>query len=193
MSRVTQQPAREALTEAALELFYRQGVGNTSLADIAGAAGVPIGNVYYHFRTKDALVEAVIDKRAQKLRRSLAEADVHENPLTRLKAIIGNYRSRVETEAKTVIAYGCPYASLVDDLSKLGSKHLQKVGNLLKLYVDYAQRQFEALGKGNEAEDLALEFISRIQGAYVLSRSFSSSDVLVRQLERLEAWLEAQV
>ncbi len=59
MSRVPQQPAREALAEAALELFYRQGVASTSLAEIAGAAGVPTGNVYYHFRTKDALVEAV--------------------------------------------------------------------------------------------------------------------------------------
>ncbi len=59
MSRVPQQPAREALAEAALELFYRRGVANTSLADIAGAARVPTGNVYYHFCTKDALVEAV--------------------------------------------------------------------------------------------------------------------------------------
>jgi TetR/AcrR family transcriptional regulator, transcriptional repressor for nem operon len=193
VSRAPQQPVREALTEAALELFYRQGVASTTLVDIAGAAGVPTGNVYYHFRTKEALVEAVIDKRTQELKRSLAEADVHGEPLARLKAIIRSYRSRVETEAETVIAYGCPYASLLDDLSKLDSKHLRKARGLLKLYVDYARRQFEALGKGDETEDLALEFISRIQGAYVLGRGFASSDMLVRQLERLEAWLEAQV
>jgi AcrR family transcriptional regulator len=176
VSRVPQQPAREALSEAALELFYQQGVANTSLADIAGAAGVPTGNVYYHFRSKEALVKAVIDKRIKQLNTLFAEADVHEKPLARLKAIIRDCRENAE--ART--AYGCPYASLLDDLSRHGSKHAPKTG-------------FEAAGRGNEAEDLALEFISRIQGAYVLGRSFASSDMLVRQLDSLKAWLEAQV
>lgn len=189
MSRVPQQPAREALAEAALKLFYRQGVGNTSLADIAGAAGVPTGNVYYHFRTKDALIEEVIEKRTQELNTLFAEVDVHEEPLARLKAIIRDCHE--EAEIRT--AYGCPYASLLDDLSRLGSKHAPKAENFIRLYVDYARKQFDMVGEGAEAEDLALEFISRIQGAYVLGRSFSSSDMLVRQLERLEAWLEAQV
>jgi hypothetical protein len=40
---------------------------------------------------------------------------------------------------------------------------------------------------------LALEFISRIQGAYVLGRSFASADMLVRQLDWLKVWLEDQV
>ncbi len=187
MSRVPQQHAREALTEAALGLFYRQGVASTTLADIAGAAGVPTGNVYYHFRTKEALVEAVIDKRIEELERSLAEADVHEEPLARLKAIIRDCRDNAEVRT----AYGCPYASLLDDLSRHGSKHAPKTGNFIRLYVDYARKQFEAAGRGDEAEDLALEFISRIQGAYVLGRSFASSDMLVRQLDWLQAWLAA--
>ena len=148
---------------------------------------MPTGNVYYHFRTKDALVEAVIDKRTQELKALFAEADVNEEPLARLKAIIRDGRENAETRT----AYGCPYASLLDDLSRLGSKHAPKTGNFIRLYVDYARRQFEAVGKGDEAEDLALEFISRIQGAYVLGRSFYSSDMLVRQLERLEGWLQA--
>jgi len=187
--RASPHSTRETLAKAALELFYQQGVANTSLADIAGAAGVPTGNVYYHFRSKEALVEAVIDKRIKQLNTLFAEADVHEKPLARLKAIIRDCRENAE--ART--AYGCPYASLLDDLSRHGSKHAPKTGSFIRLYVDYARRQFEVLGKGAEAEDLALEFISRIQGAYVLGRSFASSDMLVRQLDSLKAWLEAQV
>jgi TetR/AcrR family transcriptional repressor of nem operon len=171
VSRVPQQPAREALAEAALELFYRNGVANTTLADIAGAARVPTGNVYYHFRTKEALVEAVIDKRIEQLHTLFAEADVHEEPLARLKAIIRDCRENAEVRT----AYGCPYASLLDDLSRHGSRHAPKTGEFIRLYVDYARKQFEAAGRGGEAEDLALEFISRIQGAYVLSRGFSSA------------------
>ena len=50
---------RGRLVAAAREVMYANGVNGTSLADIAAAAGVPLGNVYYYFRTKEALfVEA---------------------------------------------------------------------------------------------------------------------------------------
>jgi TetR/AcrR family transcriptional regulator, transcriptional repressor for nem operon len=53
----------------ARQLFYEQGVEKTSLADIADGSGVPIGNVYYYFKTKDELVEAVIDSHAEDISR----------------------------------------------------------------------------------------------------------------------------
>ena len=40
---------RERLMAAACRLFYEQGVERTTLADIAAAADVPLGNVYYYF------------------------------------------------------------------------------------------------------------------------------------------------
>jgi AcrR family transcriptional regulator len=51
---------RERLTTAAATVLHEQGVEKTTLADIARAADVPIGNVYYYFKTKDELVEAAI-------------------------------------------------------------------------------------------------------------------------------------
>src|SRR5436190_1322862 len=50
---------RERLVTAAQELVYRQGVARTTLAHIAEAADVPVGNVYYYFKTKDDIVGAV--------------------------------------------------------------------------------------------------------------------------------------
>ena len=54
---------RDRLIEAAKAKFYQQGVTRTTLADIAQQAQVPLGNVYYHFRTKGALVQAVVQAR----------------------------------------------------------------------------------------------------------------------------------
>ena len=51
---------RERLIAAAVELVYRQGVARTTLADIAQAADVPVGNVYYYFKTKDDIIAAVV-------------------------------------------------------------------------------------------------------------------------------------
>jgi TetR/AcrR family transcriptional regulator, transcriptional repressor for nem operon len=59
---------RERIVAAADRLFYERGFQATSFSDIAEAAGVPKGNFYYYFKTKDALLEGVID-----WRRSLSE------------------------------------------------------------------------------------------------------------------------
>lgn len=41
-------------------LLHQQGVQPTSLADITQEAEIPPSNVYYHFRIKEALIDAVI-------------------------------------------------------------------------------------------------------------------------------------
>ena len=51
---------RTRLIETAMNLAYRNGFRETSLADIAQAAHVPVGNVYYYFKTKEELGEAVV-------------------------------------------------------------------------------------------------------------------------------------
>ena len=50
-SRAQERPAkRDRLIDAASQLFYEQGVERTTIADIAAAADVPAGNVYYYFK-----------------------------------------------------------------------------------------------------------------------------------------------
>ena len=58
---------RERLVTAAVQLLHQQGIERTTLADIAKAADVPPGNVYYYFKTRDELVRAVIAARAARL------------------------------------------------------------------------------------------------------------------------------
>lgn len=50
---------REAILDAAAALFSRRGYHATSLRDIAAAAGMLPGSVYYHFASKDELLQAV--------------------------------------------------------------------------------------------------------------------------------------
>jgi TetR/AcrR family transcriptional regulator, transcriptional repressor for nem operon len=51
---------RTELVRAATRLLHEQGFQRTTLADVAERASVPLGNVYYSFKTKEALAEAVI-------------------------------------------------------------------------------------------------------------------------------------
>ncbi|GAA3114595.1 hypothetical protein GCM10020254_71350 [Streptomyces goshikiensis] len=63
-------------------MLHEQGVATTTLADIARAADVPVGNVYYYFKTKDQLVEAAIDAHAQHLRQLITVLDALPTPRT---------------------------------------------------------------------------------------------------------------
>ena len=51
---------RTRLIETAAKLTHEHGFNRTSLADIAEESGVPLGNVYYYFKTKEALGEALV-------------------------------------------------------------------------------------------------------------------------------------
>ena len=52
-------------------LIHKQGFNLTTLADIAQEANVPLGNVYYYFKTKESIAEAVIANRGRELHEAL--------------------------------------------------------------------------------------------------------------------------
>jgi AcrR family transcriptional regulator len=94
---------RDRLIEAAKIMFYQQGVTGTTLADIAQQAEVPLGNIYYHFRTKEALVEAVIQAHLQEVQSLFAQLDRHPDPRQRLLGLLATERESEHSLAR----YGC--------------------------------------------------------------------------------------
>jgi AcrR family transcriptional regulator len=52
----------------ATKLAHGRGFRETSLADIAEAARVPVGNVYYYFKTKQELAEAAVERCLEEFR-----------------------------------------------------------------------------------------------------------------------------
>ncbi len=67
--RSTPERTREALLDAAEDLFARQGVPRASLRAITRAAGANLAAVHYHFGSKEALVRAVLSRRLGPLNR----------------------------------------------------------------------------------------------------------------------------
>ena len=53
---------REALLEAAEEVFFAKGVARTSLEQIARHAGLTRGAVYWHFKNKGDLFMALVEQ-----------------------------------------------------------------------------------------------------------------------------------
>jgi len=177
---------RDRLIEAAKLMFYQQGVTGTTLADIAQQAQVPLGNIYYHFRTKEALVEAVIQAHLQELQSLFAQLDRQPDPRQRLLGLLA-----AEREGEHALArYGCPYGSLSQELNKEDGQPATTAALLFQAYLDWAETQFRLLGKQEEeAKDFALDLISSLQGTLLLTNSFRSPELLERKLQRLATWL----
>ena len=65
---------REALIDAAEQVFRREGVTRTSLAEIAAEAGVTRGAIYWHFRDKAELLDAMCERTVLPLDAAFAQA-----------------------------------------------------------------------------------------------------------------------
>src|SRR5689334_9829781 len=87
---------RDRLVRAADLLFHRHGFEHTSIADIAAAADVPVGNVYYYFKSRGDIVKAVTEYRAEPVRAKRAEWDALASPKDRLFAYLKSFENGID-------------------------------------------------------------------------------------------------
>lgn len=177
---------RERLIAAAYETVYQQGIEKTTLADIAAAAGIPLGNVYYYFKTKNDIVQAVIEFRLREARALLRSIeDEYDNPADRLKALFG----ALGEQGGLIARYGCPDGSLCLELCKRAESPTL-AAQLMREPVDWAERQFLAMGRP-DARDLAIQVIARYQGTALLTSTFRDPDLMAREAVRVTRWIDS--
>jgi AcrR family transcriptional regulator len=180
------QDKRARLVAGAREVIHQQGVEKTTLADIAQAAEVPVGNIYYYFKTKDQLVGAAIDSYATDARALLDSLDRHRTPQARLKALVRELTRQRELAAQ----YGCPMGSLCSELDKRDDGPDPSCAHLLQLPIDWAEQQFRAIGR-RDARDLAIALIASYQGIALLTNTFRDPELMTREARRLERWIDS--
>ena len=78
---------REQLLDAAETVFRQRGVARSSLAEVAAAAGVTRGAVYWHFRDKADLCSAMCERAMLPLETLLSDAAgaEHDDPIGMLR------------------------------------------------------------------------------------------------------------
>jgi AcrR family transcriptional regulator len=177
---------RERLIAAASRLLHQRGVEKTTLADIAQAADVPVGNVYYYFKTKDDIIAAVIEAHVRQSKAALASIDDgHRSPKSRLKALVREYARQGEV----IALHGCPHGSLCSELDKRPGGSDLAVAELMRVPVEWAEAQFRALGR-RDAHDLAVSLVAAYEGSALLSNTFRDPNILAREARRLNRWID---
>lgn len=177
---------RERLVSAARRVLYEQGVEKATLADIAAAAEVPLGNVYYYFKTKDALVAAVIDGYRDSYDGLSAEFDQHQQPADRLKAFVRLLAARQDMFAR----YGCPIGSLSSELGKQEDDLRAEAGTILAGLIDWAEAQFRAMGR-DDARELAVGLVAAYEGIALLAGALRDPGLVGPEGDRLGRWIDS--
>ena len=183
---MAKQTTREKIEEKADILFYQNGFEATSFADIAEAVGISRGNFYHHFKSKDDILEAVINRRLETTRVMLDSWESDASPQARIISFI---RILITNQLK-IMAYGCPVGTLCTELAKLDHAAQSHAGEIFGLFRDWLTRQFTALGQGDKAEMLALHVLVRSQGIAVMLSTFHDQNFLNTEVSGLEAWVK---
>jgi len=181
---------RERLIDAAIQLFYQQGFHQTTIADIAKLSDVPLGNVYYYFKTKDEICSAVIKARHTEVKELISELDNLPTSLERIQGLINFYLSKAEQ----VSHYGNIFSSLVQELSKHESTLANDAKEILTAIINWLDVQFkDYLGTDNTelSYDSAMQLFASIQGMQILTLSFQDPKVTERQASLLTKWLKS--
>jgi AcrR family transcriptional regulator len=71
-----------ALLEAAVTLFAEKGYDAATMTEVAGRAGAPIGSLYQFFPSKEALVDACLDRFSRQAEEALNEIEARASTLT---------------------------------------------------------------------------------------------------------------
>jgi AcrR family transcriptional regulator len=177
---------RDHIIEAADQLFYRQGYEHTSFSDIADAVQISRGNFYYHFKSKDEILDAVINLRLANTRKMLEQWEIEgKEPADRIRSFIHILiMNRVKIKR-----FGCPVGTLCTELAKLDHPSQTQANRLFTLFRTWLRRQFTLLGRKADADDLAMHLLARSQGVATLANTFQNEKFIRKEVNRMCEWL----
>jgi len=143
---------RQRIIAAADELFYQQGYEHTSFSDIADVVGISRGNFYYHFKSKDEILNAVIDTRIAGIEVMLDEWDEKfTDPLQRLYY----YIDMLLRAQEKIRLHGCPIGSLCTELAKTNHEMLNDANKMFTVFRDWLMVQLNLLGVKKNVKRIA--------------------------------------
>lgn len=120
---------RNSILDTAEHVFSQRGVSHTSLADIAAAAGVTRGAIYWHFRNKADLFDAMMNRVALPMEQMTARASDAslEDPLTYVRACALNVLERVvgDPQCRRVFEICCHKCEYVDEMLQVRDRHIE--------------------------------------------------------------------
>jgi len=183
VKQVRAQVTRDTIVDGAAQVFGRRGYGLASIADIAEAAGVTKGALYFHFPSKDELARAVIDEQ-------------HRRTMDAAGVVVAEGRPGLET--MVLLSAVLARQLLTDPVVQAGIRLTTDVASLddpvtgpYRDWLHTAERLFrQAVEEGDLRADLDPALLSRVvvasyTGVQLVSETFSHRADLLQRVREL--------
>lgn len=159
------------LLDAAEHLFQAQGVSRTSLQDIARRAGATRGAVYWHFKDKADLFNAMMERVTLPLEKTFQDQlglegqEGHTDPLARIRSGVGEALLRIASDPQTrrVFEVATHKVEYVGELQAVRLRHLKSRSDFL----EQVERGFQAATQ-HHALELPVSTAAAAQGLHAI-------------------------
>ena len=163
---------RDKLIAAGLELFHTKGYNACGVLDITAAAGVPKGSFYNHFKSKELLALAALN-RYENLLGLDALKDKSKPPIKLLRSLFEGYKT---IQIKWQVARGCVMGNFGAELSSQSPAIRKALKNIIERFYDaIAQlvqeaKEREDIDKRCNPQETARFLFNAWQGAVINSK-----------------------
>jgi len=190
---------RDRIILAAVELFYEQGYEATSMAQILKKSRANSGSFYFFFKSKEHLLEAVLDWYLANLEPILLQPvyGATQDPIERIFLLLDGYRQKILI---TNCAFTCPIGRLALEIDPARRKVHDKIAAnfdgwtaAVRQCLRDAEHHFPA---GTDFDQLAQFVLTVMEGGVMQSRAHRSIvpfDSSVQQLRHHINHLQALV
>lgn len=169
---------KEKLIHTTGKLIREKGVAATGIAEIIELSEIPKGSIYHHFPNgKDELVIAALQNFRDLMAISFKESMKGSTSVTKgLKAIIDHYILSLENSK---YKNGCPVAIVALECSGHNETITQACKQVMDFWIENLTAYFK-YKKSNAGKHEAIEFISRLEGALIMTQIYNDSKYLLQ-------------
>ena len=153
----TPRSRRDELLAIAAELFAQRGFKNTTVRDIADAAGILSGSLYHHFDSKESMVDELLDTFQTELWKQYDEIEASDlSPRAKLEAVVRTSFDAIDHHHSEVAIFqnDAAYLTTFERFAYLADRNRQSRAVWLRLLQD-------GIDAGVLRDDLDLELTYR--------------------------------
>ena len=187
---VAAEDARTRLLDAARQRIRTQGYAATSVDDLCAAAGVTKGSFFHHFKSKEDMVLAAVERWNSSTGALFAQAAFHQRPDPR-ERVLGYIDFRKQILRGDAPDYTCLLGTLVQEtfdshprIRAACEAGISGHAAILGRDIGLAKARY-APGAAWDPQELALFTQAGLQGAFILAKAKGSAAIAAQCVDHL--------
>lgn len=165
---------KQAIINRIIEHVHLYGFSETSLNDIIALTGVKKGNLYFHFKNKEALILEALKEAHRQYQEYLLQYTIQaSDPVAKIEAMLD---AVVAYHTKRKFQGGCIFGNTALEMSDKNAQYREFMGRVFSQWIQWVSAQINAaikegtLSHNTPVQELSHHIIAALEGGILLSK-----------------------